>query len=170
LWVEPEAAEPEAAEAEEQEGQDEGDAVEVAAAAELPITNPAPVEIIPPARARDEELVGVQGLGDLPPNWPTLPPNASLTAEIQWVQANRLRVIVGGFEDSAIVDLSRALVPAPSHSAIGWLETSIRAYAKYCDIAAKATQNAEDEKEHVRRERLAIEEIRGLLAEMLDAG
>jgi hypothetical protein len=46
------------------------------------------------------------------------------------------------------------------------LETSIRAYAKFVDVAAKASASVEDEREMVRRERLAIDEIRGLLAEM----
>lgn len=122
------------------------------------------------ARAREEHAAesGVVGLAELPAEWPPLPPNASLTSEIAWVQANRLRVTTGS-EDRAVVDLSRALSPAPSHAAIGWLETSIRAYSKYCDIAAKATSQAEDEREHVRREKLAITEVRGLLSEMMDA-
>jgi hypothetical protein len=34
------------------------------------------------------------------------------------------------------------------------------------DVAAKASASVEDEREMVRRERLAIDEIRGLLAEM----
>jgi hypothetical protein len=48
------------------------------------------------------------------------------------------------------------------------LETSIRAYSKFVDVAAKASASVEDEREMVRRERLAIDEIRGLLAEMRD--
>ena len=75
---------------------------------------------------------------------------------------------MSGTGESASVDLSRALSPAPSHAAIGWLETSIRAYSKYCDIAARATAQLEDEREHVRRERIAIDDIRSLLAEMVD--
>ena len=66
------------------------------------------------------------------------------------------------------VDLSRALSPAPSYSALSWLETSILFPAKFADISVKATQNQEDETQHIRREKLAIEEIRGLLAEMLE--
>jgi hypothetical protein len=50
---------------------------------------------------------------------------------------------------------------------LGWLETSIRAYSKFVDVAAKASAHVEDERDMVRRERLAIDEIRGLLAEML---
>ncbi len=38
---------------------------------------------------------GVSGLGDLPPDWPPLPANASLQVEISWVTANRLRVSDG---------------------------------------------------------------------------
>ena len=106
----------------------------------------------------------VQGLGDIPAGWPPLPANASLAAEIGWVQASRLDIV----EETGTgtrVDLSRADGPAPSKAAIGWLETSIRAYSKYCDIAAKATQTQEHDAEAVRRERLALGEVLGLLGE-----
>lgn len=106
---------------------------------------------------------GVLGLGELPDDWGELPANASLQAEISWVTANRLRV-----RDGSGVDLSRALGPAPSYSALSWLETSILFPAKFADISVKATANQEDEKEHIRREKLAIEEVRAILAEMLD--
>jgi len=106
---------------------------------------------------------GVTGLGDLPPDWPPLPANASLQAEIAWVSANRLRVRSGSG-----VDLSRALSPAPSYSALSWLETSILFPSKFADISVKATAQQDDEKEHIRREKMAIEEIRGLLKEMLE--
>lgn len=120
------------------------------------------------ARARDRDSDSqVIGLGDLPEDWPTLPGNAPLAQEIQWVQANRLQVVTEAGERS-IVDLSKALTPAPSYAALGWLETSIRAYTKFVDVAAKATASLEDEREHVRREKLAIEDIRKLLAEMVD--
>lgn len=109
----------------------------------------------------------VVGLGDLPENWPKLPPNAPLAAEIQWVQANRLQCVTE-IGDRSVVDLSKALTPAPSYAALGWLETSIRAYTKFVDVAAKATASLEDEREHVRRERMAIDDIRKLLAEMVD--
>jgi hypothetical protein len=114
--------------------------------------------------ARDE--AAVTGLDAIPAEWPTLPPNATLAQEIQWVQANRLSV-VRDLGDRAIVDLSKAMSPAPSWAALGWLETSIRAYAKFVDVAAKASAHVEDERDMIRRERLAIDEIRGLLAEML---
>lgn len=114
--------------------------------------------------ARDE--AAVTGLSDIPDSWPTLPQNATLAQEIQWVQANRLSV-VRDLGDRAIVDLSKAMSPAPSWAALGWLETSIRAYSKFVDVAAKASASVEDERDMVRRERLAIDEIRGLLAEML---
>ena len=108
----------------------------------------------------------VTGLDAIPPDWPTLPPNATLAAEISWVQANRLSV-VRDLGDRATVDLRKAMSPAPSWAALGWLETSIRAYAKFVDVAAKASSHVEDERDMVRRERIAIDEIRGLLAEML---
>lgn len=106
----------------------------------------------------------VPGLGELPSNWGELPANASLQAEISWVSANRLRV-----RDGNGVDLSRALSPAPSYSALSWLETSILFPSKFADISVKATAQAQDETELVRRERLSIDEIRRILAEMLEA-
>lgn len=106
---------------------------------------------------------GVVGLGTLPADWPKLPANASLQVEIAWVSANRLLV-----RDGSSVDLSRALSPAPSYSALSWLETSILFPSKFADISVKATANQDDEREGIRREKLAIEEIRGLLAEMLE--
>ncbi len=106
---------------------------------------------------------GVPGLGDLPADWGILPANASLQVEISWVSANRLRV-----RDGSGVDLSKALSPAPSYSALSWLETSILFPSKFADISVKATANQDDEREAVRREKLSIEEIRGLLAEMLE--
>lgn len=115
-------------------------------------------------QAREE--AAVTGLDEIPEHWPPLAANAPLAAEIQWVQANRLSV-VRDLGDRAVVDLSRAKTPAPSWAALGWLETSIRAYAKYVDVAAKASATLEDEREMTRRERLAIDEVRSLLAEML---
>ncbi len=131
---------------------------------------PEPVEPEPVAAVEVEsEPVaadsGVSGLGRLPDGWPVLPSNASLQAEIAWVQASRLDIV----EETGTgtrVDLSRADGPAPSKAAIGWLETSIRAYSKYCDIAAKATQTQEHEAEARRRERLALGDVIGLLDEM----
>lgn len=105
---------------------------------------------------------GVPGLGELPSSWPTLAANASLQAEISWVSANRLVV-----RDGSGVNLARALSPAPSYSALSWLETSILFPSKFADISVKATQGQEDEKEAIRREKRAIEDIRELLAEML---
>jgi len=133
---------------------------------DLPPSEPEQPEIDPeeppsPAAATADQ--GVSGLGDLPPAWPPLPDNASLQAEIAWVSANRLRV-----RDGTGVNLSKASCPAPSYAALSWLETSILFPSKFADISVKATQHQEDEREHIRREKMAIEEIRGLLAEMLE--
>jgi hypothetical protein len=108
--------------------------------------------------------LGVAGLGDIPDHWPALPANAQLQVEIAWVSANRLKVRSGRG-----VDLARALSPAPSYSALSWLETSILFPSKFADISVKATADQDDEKEHIKREKFAIEEIRGILKEMLDA-
>jgi len=109
----------------------------------------------------------VQGLGDVPASWPELADNASLQAELAWVQSNRLRVVEEIPSGATRVYLGRARSPAPSWAALGWLETSIRSYAKYIDVVAKNLAVQQDEQELVRREKMAIEEIRGLLAEML---
>ncbi len=118
------------------------------------------LEVAPTPIASDQ---GVPGLGTMPDSWGTLPANASLQVEISWVSANRLRV-----RDGHGVDLSKALSPAPSYSALSWLETSILFPSKFADISVKATANQDDERESIRREKLSIEEIRGLLAEMLE--
>jgi len=117
---------------------------------------------VAPAPIQDDQ--GVSGLSDLPPGWPELPANAQLQVEIAWVTANRLRVRCG-----TGVDLSRALSPAPSYSALSWLETSILFPAKFADISVKATADNDSEKEFIKREKLAIEEIRSILAEMMEA-
>lgn len=118
------------------------------------------------ADIRAEEPVDTQvhGLSEVPAGWPQLPANASLQAEISWVTANRLRV-----RDGTGVNLSKALSPAPSYSALSWLETSILFPAKFADISVKATAQSDDEREFIKREKLAIEEIRSILAEMLEA-
>lgn len=124
-------------------------------------TEPASIAVAP-APPKDDQ--GVSGLSDLPPSWPELPANAQLQVEIAWVTANRLRV-----RDGTGVNLAKALSPAPSYSALSWLETSILFPAKFADISVKATASQDDEREHIRREKLAIEEIRSILAEMLEA-
>ena len=110
--------------------------------------------------------VRVQWLGEIPDSWPDLPDNASLAAEIAWVQSQRLRIVEERPNGSTVVRLDRARSPAPSMAALGWLETSIRSYAKFIDVAAKATAQQQDEQANIRRERMAIDEIRGLLVEM----
>lgn len=108
----------------------------------------------------------VQGLGDVPSDWPALPPNASLQAELGWVQANRLLVTEERASGAINVHLGRAGSPAPSKAALSWLETSIRAYSKYLDVVSRTLKDQQDEQEHTKRERMAIGEIRGLLVEM----
>ncbi len=115
-------------------------------------------------RAEEPMDMQIQGLSEIPAGWPQMPANAALSNEIAWVSANRLRV-----RDGNGVDLSRALSPAPSYAALSWLETSILFPAKFADISVKATAQQDDEREHVRREKLAIEEIRSILSEMMEA-
>ena len=112
----------------------------------------------------------VRGLGDLPAEWPELPDNASIQAELSWVQSQRLRVVSDGAAgEPTVVRLARARVAPPSTATLGWLETSIRHHAKSIDVCARSLQGEQDEVEHVKRERMSIEEIRGILAEMMEA-
>lgn len=108
----------------------------------------------------------LQGLGTIPPGWPDLPPNASLQAELAWVQAHRLAMIEGRPSGGVHVHLDRASEPAPSKAALGWLETSIRSYAKYVDVVSRALKDEQDEQEGTRRERMRLDDIKALLDEM----
>lgn len=107
---------------------------------------------------------GVQGLGDIPEDWPKLPANASLAAEVAWVHANRLRVRQGEG-----VDLSKSISPAPSYAALSWLETSILYPSKFADVCVKASGDQDDDKEDIRRERIGIDELRTMLSEAMAA-
>ncbi len=108
----------------------------------------------------------VRGLSDLPASWPKLTANAALAAEVGWVQANRLTVVEELTGGATVVHLVRAHEPAPSMAALGWLETSIRSYAKYVDVVARVMASAVDDEQVERRERMGIDEIRGILSEM----
>lgn len=121
--------------------------------------SPPPPE--PPPAPAPEVPAGVQGLADLPADWPALSPNAGLQAEVAWVQANRLRCVQGN-----TVVLAQALGPAPSHAALSWLETSILYPSKWADVAVRATQHTEDEQAMVKRERKSIAELEAILKEM----
>jgi hypothetical protein len=110
----------------------------------------------------------VQGLSAIPPDWPAMSDNSSLQQELGWVQSQRLS-IVEERGNTTIVHLERASSPAPSKAALGWLETSIRSYAKYVDIVSRALSTQVDEQESARRERLRLDEIKALLDEMQGA-
>ena len=99
-------------------------------------------------------------------HWPELPSNASLSREIGWVQANRLRIVEERPGRATLIHLARSLSPAPSWAALGWLETSVRSYAKFVDVAAKVSDSDDGEAAVMRRERMAIEEVKALLDEM----
>ena len=98
----------------------------------------------------------------LPRKWPELPPTASLAVEIGWVQAERLRIV----NQDGTIRLDRARSPAPSWSALAWLETSVRSYAKFVEVAAKVAGAGQDDQAQERQERMALDEVRSLLAEM----
>lgn len=161
------------------EPEPEPPAAEVVVAADPPAADPVPGPELPaPPAAADQAAAsspptsttppaasgGVQGLGDIPTSWPTLPANASLAAEVAWVHANRIRVRQGDG-----VDLSRAISPAPSYAALSWLETSILYPSKWADVTVKASQDQADAAEDVRRERHALVDLQALLAEAASA-
>jgi hypothetical protein len=125
-----------------------------------------PINASPQSQTTSDSSTRLQGLSNVPESWGKLPANASLAADIGWVQSNRLYVVEEKSSNLTVVHLDRAHEPAPSRAALGWLETSIRSYAKFVDVAAKALTVATDEAEHIRREDIAIEEIRALLDEM----
>lgn len=122
------------------------------------------------SRRPDSDEASIRGLDKIPRSWPPLPPNAGLAQEIQWVQACRIDVVQELSDGVYRVRLERADRPAPSKAALGWLETSIRAYAKYCDIAAKAAATYQSDEERTRKERIAIDRIRQLLESMKAPG
>jgi hypothetical protein len=126
-------------------------------------------EMLPIGNKSPSDDGSIQGLGTIPPGWPELPANASLSAEVGWVQANRLRCVTEQMGKATRVDLSKALSPAPSWAALGWLETSIRSYAKFVDVAARATSSDDGEQGVMKRERVSIDEAKALLREMEDS-
>jgi hypothetical protein len=139
----------------------DGDAVAAPIADDAPQSSP----IDDHARTREGRL---QGLADIPPSWGTLPGNANLQSEIAWVQAERLSIVEESPSGATVVRLDHARSPAPSMAALAWLETSIRSYAKFVEVVAKSLSTpTDDEQQMVRRERLAIDEIRALLAQTL---
>lgn len=108
----------------------------------------------------------IVGLSEIPAAWPELPANASLASELSWVQSNRLWMVEERPGKATIVRLDRSAGPAPSRAAIGWLETSIRSYAKFVDVAAKVSGTEQDETAVLKAERRSIDEVKALLAEM----
>lgn len=62
----------------------------------------------------------------------------------------------GSFSGRIVVHLDRAHEPAASRSTLGWLETSIRSYAKSVDVASKLPSSETDEQVQHRRERMAV--------------
>ena len=128
----------------------------------------ATAEKFPPQAEAAAVNVRVQGVGQIPPSWPELADNASLQAELAWVQSNQLRVVEEKSSGATRVHLDRARSPAPSWAALSWLETSIRSYAKYVDVVARSLKDEQDDRESARRERRSIDELRAILAEMLE--
>ena len=67
-----------------------------------------------------------------------------------------------------VVHLERARSPAPSMAALAWLETSIRSYAKWVEVASKCSGAEDLGADVLKREKARIEDVRAVLAEMLE--
>ena len=155
-------------------GMKRDEAAEAAWAAMAEAYPPLPVVEAAAEPTADPAVVSVnsrlQGLSEIPAAWGDLPDNATLQTELAWVQSNRLRVVEERASGATMVHLDQARSPAPSWAALGWLETSIRSYAKFVDVLAKVMPNSDNqdatEKANVKRERMQLDEIRELLAEM----
>ncbi len=119
-----------------------------------------------PDPPKDSANGHLAGLESIPAVWPALPATASLTADLAWVQSNRLAVVEERPAGGQVVHLDRAAESAPSRSALGWLETSIRSYAKYIEVASRTLSAGDDDQHDARRERVAMDAIEGLLDEM----
>lgn len=111
---------------------------------------------------------GIKGLSKFPDDWPQLPAAASFTSEVSWVQANRLLVVEERPSGAVVVHLERARTPAPSMAALAWLETSIRSYAKWVEVASKCSGSEDLGSDIIKREKARIEDVRAVLAEMLE--
>jgi len=149
------------------------DAAWEAAIREFPAPGQDPASIPPVAdpmgslAGPTDDRAEVSGVYLVPEAWPPLSDNASLQAELGWVQAQRLR-IVETKGNVTTVHLEKASTPAPSWAALSWLETSIRSYAKYIDIVSRVLTGQQDEAEAMRRDRMQVDEIRALLRQMHD--
>ena len=97
-----------------------------------------------------------------------MPANTSISTEIGWVQANRLRIVEERPGKATLIHLHQSMSPAPSWAALGWLETSVRSYAKFVVVAAKVSGSSDDESAVMCRERKAIEDVRSVLEDMLE--
>jgi len=130
-------------------------------AGESPATEPEP----PAPRGR------VSGLDRIPEAWGELPPTARLQRDLEWVNANRLWIVRETGSGGFVVDLGKAYEPAPSRSALGWLDLAIRNPAKFMDLAAKKLgeeDNGEEEME--REERMQLDEIKRILGQFCRKG
>lgn len=105
-----------------------------------------------------------------PVPWPDLPTDADFGEEVRWVHQQYIRIVEEG-PRGRVIHWDRASVKPPSTGACSlarWAAENRTAFYKDMlpRIMAKVDDGAEEEA-NIRRERMAIEEIRGLLAEML---
>jgi len=105
----------------------------------------------------------IAGLDMVPESWPDLPSSSSLQTELAWVQANRLAVVHETASGGFVVDLSKAVEPAPSRSALSWLESSIRFPSKFVDMLSRKLVDDDAEDVLAKREQKSIAEIDQIL-------
>jgi len=103
--------------------------------------------------------------------WPDLPTVGDFGEEVRWVHQQYIRIVEEGLR-GRVIHWDRASVKPPSAGACSlarWAAENRTAFYKDMlpKIMAKADDQAEEEA-NIRRERMAIDEIRGLLAQMIE--
>lgn len=159
------------------EGVDRKDAVDLSWAWVEEHYPPLPKAEVEAKEAKTKEPAAVEVEGDIPglnvfpKAWGELPKTAKFEAEVEWAYQNLQLVLV----DAGVkrrVDLKRATSPAPSAGAVACLRLAITNFNTFMkDLLPKAKRGEGEGEavEMVRRERKSIEEIRGLLEQMLEA-
>jgi hypothetical protein len=114
----------------------------------------------------------IVGLDQIPESWGELSASTALRKDLSWVQANRLQVVRESSSGGFVVNLGMASDPAPSRSALSWLETAIRFPSKFADVLTKkmADEDAVWEEEVEQEEQMQIEEIKKILGQFYKKG
>jgi hypothetical protein len=134
----------------------EEEAAETEAAAEGNPSMPAA------SRSRARRIIHVP---KTPTSWGEIPKTASLRVEVDWARQNRFLAVRHGMKTDRL-DLTKCQGPAPSHYAVSILEWSMKnEHAFMNNLVPKVMSGSEEggDAENVKRERMRIEDIRGIL-------